>query len=223
MPMETATGAAEARRISPSLPSRPVAVAARTVRCGASMLAWLPATFCTAAVSSSAANAPETSKGRPGPSKTGPSFSKSERNAPMPFAAANSKSRNAQGSSARKGTPASRLRLLARKTAVAASPPTALESSGTRYRLVRSVPALRPAPILSTPRRAGVRPSTRPRPRRLRHRRRGRAGCSKMRSHLRVSRSPSRQGWLRSPSLHRALLKARRTGPSSPARRPSRV
>ena len=39
--------------MSPSLPSRPVAVAARTMRCGASMLAWLPATFCTAAVSTS--------------------------------------------------------------------------------------------------------------------------------------------------------------------------
>ena len=47
-----ADGHGRQRRLvmSPSRPSSPVAVAARITRCGASRLAWLPDTFCAAAV-----------------------------------------------------------------------------------------------------------------------------------------------------------------------------
>ena len=57
MATEIATGANARRVISPSRPTSPVAVAASTMRCGASKLAWLPETFCDAAASVSGSHA----------------------------------------------------------------------------------------------------------------------------------------------------------------------
>ena len=294
--METATGASAVRRISPSRPSKPTAVAARIRRCGASMLAWLPATFCTAAVRSAdrsesprgldlerheqrvgggvgagersaqrrengrdrgkeAAKGlgaprkepaphhsrppplpPERTSGQPPPSaatarrssapprRPGPTEAEQHRRErPRQRAAearghrrrdrASRESREApryrspprvaraetrRGATARTGTPASRCRLRARKTAVAARPPTAPASSGTRYRLVRSVPA--PATSPSAHRLRAVPPDARPparEERRLPRRRRERGEGSGGRSRRRAARSPSPRGWPR--------------------------